>query len=101
MLWQVDWSGRCGDSCGISVTDETPQKQVEEAQRTPRGKRSTLERKSTPCSTATKFTKTAFLKNPAVFHEAKKAAWFINLAARRFSSSFSLFLPGKIHETFS
>ncbi|OIK11701.1 hypothetical protein [Bacillus sp. MUM 13] len=25
MLYQVDWSGRCGDSCGISVTGETPQ----------------------------------------------------------------------------
>ncbi|MEW4284173.1 hypothetical protein [Priestia koreensis] len=34
------------DSCGISVTGETPQSS-EEAQRTPRGKRSNLEWKST------------------------------------------------------
>ncbi|WP_157052834.1 hypothetical protein [Priestia koreensis] len=34
------------DSCGISVTGETPQSN-EEAHRTPRGKRSNLEWKST------------------------------------------------------
>ncbi|MGE7217818.1 hypothetical protein [Priestia koreensis] len=34
------------DSCGISVTGETPQRS-EEAHRTPRGKRSDLEWKST------------------------------------------------------
>ncbi|MEW4283899.1 hypothetical protein [Priestia koreensis] len=34
------------DSCGISVTGETPQKS-EEAHRTPRGKRSDLKWKST------------------------------------------------------
>jgi hypothetical protein len=54
LLKQVDWSGRCGDSCGISVTDETPQTQVEEAQLTPRGKRSILERKSTTGSGSSK-----------------------------------------------
>ncbi|OIK13866.1 hypothetical protein BIV59_04140 [Bacillus sp. MUM 13] len=44
----------CGDSCGICVTAETPQTQVEEAQRTPRGKRSILQWKSATCSESNK-----------------------------------------------
>ena len=44
----VDWSGRHEDSCGSSVTGETPQEQSdEEAHRTAPRKAKCLQRKST------------------------------------------------------
>ncbi|SFC03153.1 hypothetical protein SAMN05443252_101536 [Bacillus sp. OV322] len=63
LLKQVDWSVRCGDSCGICVTAETPQTQVEEASARPAESGASCSGNQPLVQTATKLTKTAFLKD--------------------------------------